>query len=111
MSQYQPAGQVPSDLGNASGQYPGQLGYAPEPQKSNALAITALVLGILALLSFWTLVGGYLLGAVAIVVGIVALRRANSGRAGGRAASMEACRVWAARAGRLGMRGVHRLDR
>lgn len=84
MSQYMPTGQAPSDHGNTPGQYPGQPAPSLEPPKGKALAITALVLGILALLSFWTFVGGYLLGAAAIIVGVIALMKARSGRAGGR---------------------------
>ncbi|MFC7446733.1 DUF4190 domain-containing protein [Rhodococcus daqingensis] len=57
--------------------YPGQP-YAAQPypgqspaQPRNGAGIAALVLGILAVLSVWTIVGGILLGAVAIILGIV----------------------------------------
>lgn len=50
-------------------------------RQSNGLAIAALVLGILALLSFWTVFGGIVLGILALVLGIIAARRARGGRA------------------------------
>jgi predicted PurR-regulated permease PerM len=50
----------------------------------SGLAIASLVLGILALVTFWTFIGGILLGLVAIVLGVVALRRVRKGRAAGR---------------------------
>ncbi|MBP1161778.1 DUF4190 domain-containing protein [Rhodococcus sp. PvR099] len=56
--------------------YPGQpyaaQPYPPPPaQPRNGAGITALVLGIFSVLSVWTIVGGILLGAVAIIVGLV----------------------------------------
>src|SRR5688572_28977722 len=50
----------------------------------SGLAITALVLGVLALLSSWTVVGGILLGLGAVIVGFVALSKIKQGRAGGK---------------------------
>jgi len=47
------------------------------------MAIAALVLGALALLLCWTIIGGILLGLIAVVLGIVAVVRARSGRAAG----------------------------
>jgi hypothetical protein len=61
--------------------YPGYPGY-PRPERAG-MAITALVLGIAALVLCWTAVGGLLLGLLAVVFGIVALRRARRGQAGG----------------------------
>lgn len=49
--------------------------------RSNGLAIAALVLGIVAVLLFWTVLGGILLGLLAIVLGIIGARRARGGRA------------------------------
>jgi hypothetical protein len=49
------------------------------------MAITALVLGVLALLSSWTVVGGILLGLAAIIVGLIALTKIRQGRADGKA--------------------------
>jgi hypothetical protein len=48
------------------------------------MAITALVLGALAVLTCWTIIGGFLLGIVAIILGMVAASRAKRGTAGGR---------------------------
>ena len=47
------------------------------------MAIAALVLGILALLFCWTIVGGVLLGLGAIVLGILASTRARRGVSSG----------------------------
>jgi len=45
------------------------------------LATTALVLGILAILTSFTVIGGVLLGILAIVFGVIAARRARRGLA------------------------------
>ena len=61
--------------------------YQPQPQPprgGSGLAIGALIAGVLALVSFWTVFGGILLGVVAIVLGLVALSRVRKGLAGGR---------------------------
>ncbi|MEU4339789.1 DUF4190 domain-containing protein [Nocardia sp. NPDC023852] len=81
MSQYPPPGQYPPP----PGQYPppSQPAYWQESPKGRGLAITALVLGILGLLSCWTVVGGYLFGIFALIFGVVALVKARSGTAGG----------------------------
>jgi O-antigen ligase len=61
--------------------------YAGQPAAARprgaGMAIAALVLGILALLLCWTIIGGVLLGLVAIVLGVVASTRARRGVAGG----------------------------
>ncbi|WP_254693390.1 MULTISPECIES: DUF4190 domain-containing protein [Streptomyces] len=41
----------------------------------------ALVLGVLAALSFWTVIGGIALGILALVLGVLGFRRASRGRA------------------------------
>ncbi|MEU9579815.1 DUF4190 domain-containing protein [Streptomyces chilikensis] len=51
------------------------------PQPKNGLAIPALVLGILAVVFFWTVIGGILLGVLALVFGILGMRRARRGGA------------------------------
>jgi O-antigen ligase len=51
----------------------------------SGLAITALVLGVLALVTSWTIIGGVLLGLGAIIVGLIALTRIRQGRGQGRA--------------------------
>jgi hypothetical protein len=48
------------------------------------MATAALVLGILALITSWTVIGGVLLGLLAIIFGIIGLRRASRGLAFGR---------------------------
>ncbi|MFC9994423.1 DUF4190 domain-containing protein [Nocardia sp. NPDC127526] len=62
---------------------PGGQQYWQESPKGKGLAITALVLGILALLSFWTILGGILFGLFALIFGIIAMVKSKSGRAGG----------------------------
>ncbi len=80
---------------DAPGQQPGQPGYgatppsggygAPPPGSGaaprNGLGIAALVLGLLALLSSWTVVGGILFGTLAIVLGVIGRGRAKRGEA------------------------------
>lgn len=50
-------------------------------RRGNGLAIAALVLGILAVLFFWTVVGGVVLGLLALIFGIIGARKARGGRA------------------------------
>jgi hypothetical protein len=85
---YPPQGQ-PQGQPQQGGYYPpqGQQGgyyQQPQQQRGSGMAITALILGIIALLSCWTIVGGILFGLLAIVLGFVAARRAKRGEAGGR---------------------------
>lgn len=56
----------------------------PSAAPGKGMAVTALVLGILALLLCWTVIGGVLLGLPAVILGIVAVVRARKGRSGGR---------------------------
>ncbi|MFE9707576.1 hypothetical protein EV562_113161 [Streptomyces sp. BK208] len=49
--------------------------------RGNGLAVAALVLGILAVLFFWTVIGGAVLGLLALIFGIIGARRARGGRA------------------------------
>ncbi|MFD7923448.1 DUF4190 domain-containing protein [Streptomyces sp. NPDC059740] len=60
--------------------YP-QGANTPSPAAGNGLAVASLVLGILALISFWTVFGGLVLGLVGLVLGIVGIRKARAGRA------------------------------
>jgi hypothetical protein len=53
-----------------------QGGY-PTAAPRNGMGTAALVLGIIALLSCWTVLGGLLLGALALIFGIIGRRRAN----------------------------------
>ena len=51
-------------------------------KRSSGLAIAALVLGIAAVLLFWTVLGGILLGLGALVLGIIGARKARRGDGG-----------------------------
>ncbi|NKY53781.1 DUF4190 domain-containing protein [Nocardia vermiculata] len=83
-----PPGSYPPPSGNyppPPGGYPGGPGdgaWQQQPQ-GKGLAITALILGIIALLFCWTVIGGILLGLAAVIVGIVAVVKARRGTAGG----------------------------
>lgn len=63
--------------------YPGS-GYYGEPRRGAGLAIAALVVGIFALLTCWTIIGGIGLGLVALVLGIVAVGRSRKDGAPGK---------------------------
>ncbi|MGR8009951.1 DUF4190 domain-containing protein [Streptomyces hypolithicus] len=58
-----------------------QTHQGADVRRSNGLAIAALVLGIAALLLFWTVLGGIVLGLIAVILGIIGARRARGGRA------------------------------
>ncbi len=64
----------------------GPATYAPPAtyRKGGGMATAALVLGILALITSFTVIGGVLLGLIAIVLGFVASGRAKRGEAPGR---------------------------
>ncbi|MEV6770852.1 DUF4190 domain-containing protein [Nocardia sp. NPDC051030] len=109
MSQYPPpgpydpppgqSGQYGQDQYGQQGQYgkgqyppppPGNYGapqggqqYWQESPKGKGLAITALVLGILALLSSITILGGILFGLFAVIFGLIAMFKARKGTGGG----------------------------
>ncbi|HET6634296.1 MAG TPA: DUF4190 domain-containing protein [Streptomyces sp.] len=59
--------------------------YRPEPGAAasprNGIGIAALVLGILAVLLFWTIIGGIVLGLIGLILGIVGFRRGRRGQA------------------------------
>ncbi|GAA3491493.1 DUF4190 domain-containing protein [Streptomyces cremeus] len=59
----------------------GQPHHGAPAQQKNGLAIAALVLGILSLFASITLIGGILLGLLAVIFGIIAARKARGGRA------------------------------
>lgn len=65
--------------------YPQTPGDYDQPhtgtKPGNGMAITALVLGIVALLFFWTVLGGIVLGLLALIFGIIGARKARGGRA------------------------------
>ncbi len=58
--------------------------YQTQPRRGSGMAIAALVLGVLALLTCWTVIGGILLGVIAVVLGLVALSRIRKGLAEGK---------------------------
>lgn len=55
-------------------------GYAPPQgvQENNGLALAALILGILSIPAIFTVFGGIILGIIAVILGIVGVRKANS---------------------------------
>ncbi len=73
-----PAYGYPAQVPYGSAPYgPGPEGLAPR----NGMGTTALVLGIIALVTCWTVIGGIVLGGVAIGLGIAGRRRAKRGEA------------------------------
>jgi hypothetical protein len=68
-----------------TGAPPYGYGPPPAPSQTNGLAIGALILGVLAVISSWTVAGGVLLGIAAIVLGFIGRRR---DRAAGRGAGL-----------------------
>lgn len=80
----------PSGYGSPAEQqgYGPPSGYqgAPPPggygtQKKNGFGVAALVLGIAAILLFWTFVGGIVLGIMAIAFGVLGRKRVSRGEA------------------------------
>jgi hypothetical protein len=59
-----------------AGQYGSQV-----PQGRNGMALAALIVGIIALLTCWSVVGGIIGGVVAAILGFVALSRARNKQA------------------------------
>ncbi|MGV9558281.1 DUF4190 domain-containing protein [Streptomyces sp. NPDC003401] len=53
--------------------------YGTAPGPRNGFGIAALVLGVVAVVSFWTVVGGIVLGLLAVVFGVLGRRRARRG--------------------------------
>lgn len=62
------------------GTTPMSYGYAPEPghQQNNGVALAAMILGILALLGLVFILPGFILGLIALILGIMGVRRANA---------------------------------
>ncbi len=61
-----------------------QQGQPVRPIGGSGMATAALVVGILALITSWTVIGGVLLGLLAVILGFLALRKARRGLATGR---------------------------
>lgn len=85
--------QQPPPPGYGGGSYYGSPGYpgsyeAPPQDLPKGIAIGALIVGIIALLTSWTAIGGILLGIVALVLGIIGVRKAGRNEAGGRGMSV-----------------------
>jgi hypothetical protein len=60
----------------------GSTGYgAPAAQRRNGFGVAALVLGVLAVLSAWTVIGGIILGILAVIFGVLGRGRARRGEA------------------------------
>ena len=68
--------------GMAGGNYnqpPTSYGYeAAPPQQNNGVALAAMILGILSLLGLLFLFPGLILGVIALILGIVGVKKANS---------------------------------
>ncbi|MFF0145676.1 hypothetical protein ATK36_1196 [Amycolatopsis sulphurea] len=84
--QYPQAPQYPQPAqypGNPDGSYPAPPppGYGQPVTPRNGFGVTALVLGILALVLCWTVWGGIVLGVLALIFGILGIKRANRGEA------------------------------
>lgn len=64
------------------GSYPGgQYAPPPPPAGQNGMGTAAMVLGIIAVVLFWTIVVGFICGVLAIIFGIVGRGRARRGMA------------------------------
>lgn len=76
-----PAGheQYPAGLGPGYGQGPGY--GAPPTQPRNGFGIAALVLGLLAVVLSWTIIGGGVFGILALIFGLLGRARAKRGEA------------------------------
>lgn len=74
---------VPASPTWMDGERAGAYGEAPGVPRArrNGLGTAALVLGILAVVTCWTVVGGVILGLVAIVLGVLGRGRARRGEA------------------------------
>lgn len=63
------------------GAYPPQQPYRPSTGPNNGLGIAALVTAIIGLVLVWSVVGGVVLGAIAVVLGFIGHGRAKRGEA------------------------------
>ncbi|MET0896929.1 MAG: DUF4190 domain-containing protein [Mycobacterium sp.] len=75
---YPPA--PPQPYGGFNGGFDGGFG-APPVQPKNGLGIAALIVGILSLPAVFAVLGGFVLGLVAIVLGVIGYLRAKKGQA------------------------------
>ncbi|UGT40517.1 DUF4190 domain-containing protein [Nocardia yamanashiensis] len=89
MAQYPPPGQYGQNPPPPPGGYPppGGGGYWQGEPKSKGLAIAALVLGILGILTFWTVIFtilGIIFGLLAMIFGLIALSKVRAGTGDGK---------------------------
>jgi|GEM_PF-771125 len=86
--QWQPADYTRDEASNAgygvagenNGTTPMSYGYEPEPgrQQNNGVALAAMIFGILALFGLVFILPGFILGLIALILGIMGVRRANA---------------------------------
>lgn len=72
--------EAPTGYGAPTGYDNAQNPYAyaaPGGQQNNGVAMAALILGILSIPAIITLIGGFILGIIAVILGIVGIRKAN----------------------------------
>lgn len=81
MSEYPPIGGYPTPPPSGAFDTSGPAWQGP--RRGKGMAVTALVLGIVALIGFWTVIGGILFGLAAVVFGLIAFTRARRGSASG----------------------------
>ena len=84
----QPNQQGYPQAGGGHPDYPQGPYGGPPARPSNGLGIASLVLGILAILTFWTVFGGVILGLIAVILGIIALRQVSKGIANNKGVSI-----------------------
>lgn len=73
-----PPEQAPGAISPPSGPFPYPYGALPPGSASNGLAIAALVLGIAAIVTSWLCGIGAVAGVLAVVFGIIGLKRADA---------------------------------
>ncbi|KAA0019410.1 DUF4190 domain-containing protein [Antrihabitans cavernicola] len=84
----QPYGQPPQAPPYYSG---GGPPYGQQPQQGGSgLAIGALICAIIGILTCWTVIGGIVLGIVALILGLIARSKAKKGESGGAGMSLAA---------------------
>ncbi len=75
----QPYAQNPAEA--EPGHRPGAGYGGPLARPRNGFGVAALVLGLLALLLCWTIIGGIVFGILALIFGLLGRKRANRGEA------------------------------
>ncbi|MDH6247826.1 DUF4190 domain-containing protein [Mycobacterium sp. OTB74] len=82
MSMY-PGGPYPPPPPQPYAGYPGGPGFPPVivAAPENGMGVAALIVGIIALLSSWTVIGGLALGVLALIFGLIGHSKAKKGLA------------------------------